>query len=109
MSSWNSAPAYTGASLDSLRESIGIPQFSGTNGDEWAFVFNGLIFQGGKISVAAGSTAYNLPAPFTQQLLGVFLQPTIAPAAYVSATTLSTFTVTHAGATHDVYWWALGV
>lgn len=109
MPEWNSSPPYTGATLDALRESIGVPQFSGSASENWAFVFNGLIFQGGKISVPAGSTAFDFPAPLTQQVLGVFLQTTAAATVYVSATTLSTFTVTHAGATHNVYWWAIGV
>jgi len=106
---WNSSLPYTDATLDALRESIGVPQFSGATSENWAFVFNGMIFQGGKISVPAGATAFDFPAPLTQQVLGVFLQTTVAATVYVSATTLNTFTVTHAGATHDVYWWAIGV
>lgn len=106
---WNSAGAFSKSSVEDLRETIGIPQFSGTNSENWAFVFNGMIFQGGTISVAAGVVAYNFHAPLTQQVLGVFLQPTAKLSPAVSATTLNTFTVDHTGATHDCYWWAIGV
>lgn len=106
---WNSAPAYGKSSLLDLREAVGVPQFSGTNSEQWAFVFNGMIFQGGVISVAAGVVAYDFPAPLTQQVLGVFLQPTAKLSPAVSTTDLNTFTVDHTGATHDCYWWAIGV
>lgn len=106
---WNSAGAFSKSSVEDLRETIGIPQFSGTSSEQWAFVFNGLIFQGGVISVVAGTVAHDFPAPLTQQVLGVFLQPTAKLSPAVSATSLSTFTVDHTGATHDCYWWAIGV
>jgi hypothetical protein len=106
---WNSAPVYGAGSITDLREAIGVPQFSGTNSDQWAFVFNGMIFQGGVISVPAGITVFPFPAPLTQQVLGVFLQPTAKLSPAVSATALDTFSVDHTGATHDCYWFAVGV
>lgn len=107
---WNSAPTFTKLTLDDLRESVGIPQFSGTNSENWAFVFNGLIFQGGVITVPSAATVFGFHAPLTQQVLGVFIQPKVKGATPgVSATTLDTFTVDHTGASHDCYWWAIGV
>lgn len=109
MSNWNSAGAYNNSNIVDLQEAIGIPQFSGVSGENWAFVFNGLIFQGGTILVIAGIGSHDFHAPLTQQVLGVFLQPTAKLSPAVSATSLSTFTVDHTGATHDCYWWAIGV
>ena len=107
---WNSAPAYGTGSLTDVRESIGVPQFSGTNSEQWAFIFNGLIFQGGIITVPSATTVFLFHAPLTQQVLGVFIQPIIKGATPgVSATTLDTFTVDYTGASHDCYWWAIGV
>lgn len=108
--SWNSAGAYSKSSVDDLRETIGIPQFSGTNSENWAFVFNGMIFQGGVIEVPSAITAFDFHAPLTLQVLGVFLQPiTSSVSPGVTATTLNTFTVDHTGVTHNCYWWAIGV
>lgn len=109
MSGWNSAPAFTGASLDSLRESIGVPQFSGAAGERWAFVFNGMIFQGGTITVPGAVTAFDYPAPFTQQVLGIFLQPQTKGHSPGITSTLSQFTVDHSGASDSMYWFAVGV
>ena len=107
---WNSAPAYGSSTLVDLREAVGVPQFSGTSGEKWAFVFNGLIFQGGIITVPSATTVFDFHAPLTQQVLGVFIQPMdngVSPG--VVATTLDTFSVEHIGASHDCYWWAIGV
>lgn len=110
MSEWNNAPPYTGASLDQLHESLGIPQFSGSASTDWYLVFNGLVIQGGQITIPAGSTSFPFVTAFPQQVLGVFLQTTSGtPASAVTATTLSTFEVTYAGADHVSYWWAIGV
>lgn len=108
---WNSAGAFSRSSVEDLRETIGIPQFSGASGENWAFVFNGMIFQGGIVSVpSAVATVFDFHAPFTLQVLGVFMQPTVSGTAPgVSATTLNTFTVDHTGIVHDCYWWAIGV
>lgn len=107
---WNSAPGFGASSLSDLREAVGVPQFSGTAGENWAFVFNGLIFQGGIISVATGAVAYDFHAPMTLQVLGVFLQPVLKGAdPAISTTDLNTFTVDYTGTTHDCYWWAIGV
>lgn len=109
MSEWNSAPAFTGARLDDLREALGTPQFSGASGTDWYLVFNGMIIQGGQIEVVAGTTAIPFITAFSLQVLGVFLQPIAQHSPAVSATTLSTFDVNHTGATHTCYWWAIGV
>lgn len=109
MSGWNSASTQNASTLRDIRESIGIPQFSGAAGENWAFVFNGLIFQGGMVNVPVGSGTFDFPAPYTQQLLGIFLQPTANHAFSVSATTLSDFTISHTGGVHDCYWIAVGV
>lgn len=109
MSSWNSAPPYTGATLDALRESIGVPQFSGTSGENWAFVFNGMIFQGGMVEVPVGSLTVDFHAPFTQQVLGIFIQPQANHTFSVTTVTLNTFDISHTGGIHDCYWFAVGV
>lgn len=109
MSEWNSAAAFTGASLDGLREAIGTPQFSGASGTDWYLVFNGLIIQGGQIEVTAGTVTVPLVTAFSLQVLGVFLQSHAQHSPAVSTTTLSTFDVNHIGATHNAYWWAIGV
>lgn len=110
MAQYNSTAPFTGSTQDDLRDAIGIPQFSGTAGTDWYLVFNGLIIQGGIVELPAASTAFPFVTAFTQQVLGVFLQPVTAgqtPA--VISTTLSGFTTNHSGATHSCYWWAIGV
>ena len=110
MSGRNSSAPFTRASFDDLRETIGIPQFSGAAGENWAFVFNGMIFQGGTINVPNAITAFPFNTAFTQQVLGVFLQTTVkGQVPGVSATALDTFTVDHTGTVHDAYWFAIGV
>lgn len=109
MSEWNNAPPYTSASLDQLHESLGIPQFSGSASTDWYLVFNGLLIQGGQITIPGGITVFPLVTAFPQQVLGVFVQPFAKQSPAVSATTLTTFTIDHTGATHDAYWWAIGV
>lgn len=110
MGQWNSAPPYTGASLDSLRESIGVPQFSGAAGTDWYFVFNGMVIQGGTITLPGAATVFPFVTAFTQQVLGVFIMPKDkGKSPGITATTLSTFTVDHSGTTHDAYWLAIGV
>ena len=108
--SWGSAPAFTGATLDSVHEALGIPQFSGAAGNDWYLPFNGLIIQGGQVTVPAGATVVPLVTAFQQQVLGVFLQSqTAGLASQVTATTLANFTVTHVGANCTHFWWAIGV
>lgn len=106
---YGSATPYTGATLDQIHESIGIPQFTGASGETWYFVFNGIIFQGGILEVPIGGDTFNFPAPFTLQVLGVFLQPMANHEFSVSATTLDTFTISHTGTLHNCYWFAIGV
>lgn len=109
MSEWNSAPAFTGARLDDLREALGTPQFSGASGTDWYLVFNGMIIQGGQIEIPAGTTTFPFVTAFSLQVLGVFVQPFAKHAPGVPTTTLSTFDVDHTGATHTAYWYAIGV
>lgn len=108
--SWGSSPPYTGATLDTLHEALGIPQFSGVNGTDWYLPFNGLIIQGGQVIVPAGATTFPFVTAFQQQVLGVFLQSqTAGLASQVTANALANFTVTHAGADCTHFWWAIGV
>jgi len=110
MSQYNSAVPFGTASAADLQEAMGIPQFSGASGTDWYFVLNGLIVQGGYIELPAASTAFPFITAFTQQVLGVFLQPTtIGQTPAVISTTLSEFTTNHGGVIHDCYWWAIGV
>lgn len=108
---FNSTPPFTGATLDQLHESIGIPQFSGAAGTDWYLVFNGLLIQGGTVAVpAAATTTIPFVTAFGQQVLGVFLQEqTVATPMTVPAKTLSTFDVNNTGVLRSVYWWAIGV
>ncbi len=108
-SGYNSAQPYGTVDIKGLQEAIGTPQFSGTAGETWAFVFNGMIFQGGIVEVPVGSAIFDFPAPFTQQVLGVFLQPMANHEFSVSATTLNDFTISHTGGIHNCYWFAVGV
>ncbi len=106
---WGSVPPYATGTFDDIRETIGIPQFSGAASTDWQVVFNGLLIQGGIISIPSGTTVFPFTAVFSQQVLGVFLQPFQKHAPGVTATTLDTFTVDHTGSTHDAYWWAIGI
>ncbi len=108
-SSWNSSPPYEGGTVDSLHESIGIPQFSGGASEAWAFVFNGMIFQGGLISVPNAITTYDYPAPFTKQVLGIFMQPQTKGHAPGVVSALNNFTVDHTGSIDNMFWFAVGV
>ena len=108
---YGSASPYTGATLDQLHESLGIPQFSGASGTDWYLVFNGMIIQGGTVSVpAAATTTIPFVTAFGQQVLGVFLQEqSVATPMTVPAKTLSTFDVNNTGVLRSIYWWAIGV
>lgn len=110
VNSWGSAPAYTGATLDGIHEALGVPQFSGGTGTDWFLVFNGLLIQGGLITSPAGATVFPFVTAYPQQVLGIFLQSrTAGLQSQVTANTLADFTVTHAGANCDHFWWAIGV
>ena len=110
MSSWNSAAPYTGATLDNLHQSLGTPQFSGTAAENWYTVLNGLIIQGGTIEITNGTHSHDFITAFTQQVLGIFLQPhSGAGHADCVATSLSAFNVINAGGTRNAYWVAIGV
>jgi hypothetical protein len=106
---WNNAGTYSASSIEDLRETIGIPQFSGATSENWAFVFNGLIFQGGTITVPGAVTVFDFHAPFTQQVLGIFIQPQTKGHAPGVVVDLNTFTVDHSGSTDEMYWYAIGV
>ena len=107
--SWGSVGTYGETNVNELQQSIGIPQFSGAAGTDWYLIFNGLLIQGGTISVVAGVNVQPFVTAFPQQVLGVFLQPTAQLSPAVSAISLADFTTDHIGATHDCYWWAIGV
>lgn len=110
MSQTNSALPFSGADAQNLLDSLGIPQHSGAAGENWYLVFNGLIIQGGTISLPAAPTVFPFVTGFTQQVLGVFLQSqTAGQTPAVTATTLADFTVDHGGTEHTAYWIAIGV
>lgn len=110
MSERNSALPFISALTGDLQDAFGIPQFPGSVGTDWYTVFNGLIIQGGYISLPGASTIYPFVTAFPKQVLGVFIQPELkGQSPGVTSTTLSTFTVDHTGAVHDAYWWAIGV
>ena len=107
---WNSAPAFTGASLDSLREAIGTPQFTGPNGTDWFLVFNGMILQGGALAITTTPQTIPMATAFTLQVLGIFAQCDDSNPVGVSNATLSSFDVTHSGGgAHSGWWIAIGV
>lgn len=107
---YGSTAPYTGATLDQLHESIGIPQFLGAASTDWFLVFNGLLIQGGLLAAQpAASTVNPFVTAFSQQVLGVFMTCSVGGNTYaVTATSLSTFTSEHTGAAQDMYWWAIG-
>lgn len=115
MSEYNSALGYaSNPTIQEIQDSLGIPQFSGTAGENWFIVLNGLIIQGGlvEISGAGAQPATSFNTAFTQQVLGIFLQG--VGGAYgpysVGTITLSTFVITNGAAnTGSAYWWAIGV
>ena len=81
---------------NSLREALGVTQFSSTVPESWYHIFNGLVFQGG-LSLGAG--VIQLPAPYEQQNLGVWLN-----GGTTSGYTLFSFVSSGAG-----HWFSIGV
>jgi hypothetical protein len=107
---YNSALPYTEAGAKDLQQSLGTPQFSGATSENWDLVFNGMIIQGGKITIPATSpTTFQFSVPFTQQVLGVFVQRASVLSAGAEAANLAEFTITSPGAAGNAYWWAIGV
>lgn len=107
MSSTNSAIPLRGATLQDIEDSLGVPQF-GTEG-QWDFIFNGLVYQGGKVSLTSPSIAVAFHAQIGKQVLGVFTQ-VISVAGHtctIQNVTLTGFEI-HAQNNHDVFWWAIG-
>jgi hypothetical protein len=92
----NSVVGFYDQDLDSIRNSLGVTQFSDTDASKWAQVINGVIIQGG---LASATGAQTFQVPFPQQVLGVFVNGGIA-----SAVTLNGFNSSAAS-----YWWAIGV
>ncbi|MCV6900763.1 hypothetical protein OE165_27405, partial [Escherichia coli] len=75
---YNSAMPNSGASLEDLERALGIPRFGGATGENWTILLNGLIVQGGKITLpAAATTSFPFNDPLTLQVLGVFIQPAV--------------------------------
>lgn len=94
---WNSIVGFSKLrQVEELQETIGITKFSTEDESLWAQVIGGLIIQGGLLS-ASGAVEFH--APYTKQVLGVFVNNGVA-----SDVTLEGFTSSAAN-----YWWAIGV
>lgn len=111
MSGFNSALGFYTKNPEDLREAMGIPRFTGASGTDWDFTFNGLVFQGGLATIANPSSTIDFHAPFSQQVLGVFLEPVTAtgPVKLSGAPSLTQFSASNSGSSGTVYWFALGV
>ena len=108
---WESAIPFKGATPKELAEGLGLPQFQAT--DSFYLVQNGLIIQGGKVTLSgSGNHDIPLPAPFTQQILTIQVQRIdVANHIHVDSagTTLENIRVHLTGSGGAVYWFALGV
>jgi hypothetical protein len=96
MAGFNSIIGYAPDKLEALQEAAGITKFSGTNGEKWAQIINGIQIQGGLLE-EAGEVEFH--APYETQLLGVFVN-----GGTVTDASLTGFTSSVSG-----YWWAIGV
>ncbi len=112
MSNTNSIHPYSKARLEDLQEAIGITQFPGEF--TWFQVIGGLIIQGGYESFTSASVrTVNFPAPFSMQVLGVFISPESASNGPHGNMTLvrnlNSFQINHHGPNANYFWWAIGV
>ena len=109
--SYGSVVPFLGAKERELAESMGLPQFQGT--DSFFLVQNGLIYQGGFLdTLAVGSHSVPLCAPLVQQILSVQLTEidgTGTVRVDSAATTLEILGLTVAGSPTKLYWWVVGV
>ena len=110
---WASIGAYSGASLEELRDAGGITQFPSAT--SFFQIINGLQIQGGITSSIAvgGNLVIPFFAPYETQVLGVFLTPVNAAASYGSVvpagTNLNQFQIINGPVAGAFYWWAIGV
>lgn len=111
---WNAVGAYGDTTVSELQEAAGITQFPSANG--WYQTINGILVQGGTITIANNATlTVPFHVAFQTQLLGVFTQAiasgllNYAGVIVAASTDLTQFTVTNTGVTKDFYWLALGV
>lgn len=110
MSNTNSALPFNRANLKDLEDAFGVPRFSGAASENWDVTLNGMVLQGGSVSVTSSTTVVPFNVSFPKQVLGVFCTCSDAHALGVTVSNLNEFTITHGtGGTHSVYWWAIGV
>ena len=94
---WNSILGFAKPTeLGEVQEAIGITKYSTEDETIWPQLIGGLLFQGGRVSVAG---RVNFQAPYTQQVLGVFVNNGNASAVDLEGFTIST----------GNYWFAVGV
>ena len=111
--SWNSVGSYLSSSPEELRDAGGITQFPSAT--SFFQIINGLQIQGGITAEIAigGNLVIPFFAPYATQVLGVFLQPANAVAAYGSVmptgTNLNQFQIRNGPVAGEFYWWAIGV
>lgn len=109
--SYGSVAPFLGAKERELAESMGLPQFQGT--DSFFLVQNGLIYQGGFLdTLAVGSHSVPLYAPLFQQILSIQLTEidgTGIARVDSATTTLEILGLTVAVAPTKLYWWVVGV
>jgi len=111
MANINSITPFTGFTLEEVNESLGTTQFPSEH--EWNQIIGGLQVQGGFLEALTGSssTAVAFSAPYEKQVLGIFLQVVGAAenGAFVSAVSLSQFSLNNGAGDRSYYWWAIGV
>ena len=112
--SWNSVGGFSTTSPDELRDAAGITQFP-PDGTSFYQIINGVQIQGGLTAAvpAGGTLVVPFPASFETQLMGVFLQPVNAAAAYASVNPAASnrfqFNIINGPVAGPFYWWAVGV
>jgi hypothetical protein len=109
VSNTNAVLPFTGVNLKDLAETLGITQFLSETA--WYQTIGGLLIQGGLVTGASDGDVIPFNAAFPSQPLFVAVQSinSNAPNSYITAATLTGFTVKHTGGgSHDYYWFAIG-
>src|SRR5574343_1475518 len=101
---FNSTLPYQTLNVKDLQDAFGSPQFSGAAGESVTLVWNGLIIQISSIAATVGTTTIPFNVAFTQQVLGVWVQPSLAAASVgVPTVTLEDFDLQLSGSDATCY------
>lgn len=94
---WNSIVGFAKErDISQVQEALGITKFDTEDESRWAQILGGLIIQGG-LTVQSGEVEFH--APYTKQVLGVFVNDGEA-----TAVSLTGFTSSAGN-----YWFAIGI